>query len=349
VRQLVRPRTTIRDIGCSPQGIYRGKLAEDYDGIGQYVSVSLAGSSVGSAYKARIASGDFGGGRKFPRGTPVTVLSHRGQLEVLLGNLPKGCRCGDPFSRVESTGLGSGPLGTYIMPNGAQDFFVDGSAAWFRLAKTGIPYALLRPSTGPTLPLEILFKLHMHSNISPFNGWSGFGNATYNDFEFFARLCSGSSASNFDTISFECFGTFPDAKVAFGQSLQRPGGVNEDFNDVELIFDNTINLLDFYFRFYVDIYGVYGRIWRQSEIEPTTVEEGMVIPYDLLGEPSKSNWIANGGGKGEAWHSYGFSEQPLPEAELKWFDFGSAGVAGSTDNDTWAVIDDVCVISGGWC
>lgn len=61
----------------------RARLAEDYDGIGQYVLVALAGAAVGSGYKARIASGDFGTGQIIPAGTQVAVFSNRGQLEVL--------------------------------------------------------------------------------------------------------------------------------------------------------------------------------------------------------------------------------------------------------------------------
>lgn len=73
-------------------GLFTAHLAEDYDGIGQYVLVALAGSSVGAAYKARVAAGDFGGSRTIPRGTPVVVHSFRGNMEVFLGNQP-GCKC----------------------------------------------------------------------------------------------------------------------------------------------------------------------------------------------------------------------------------------------------------------
>ena len=71
--------------------MYRAKLAEDYDGIGQYVLVALSGGTTGSAYKARIAAGDFGGDRTFPKGTPVYIRSYRGGVEVFLGNIPRGC------------------------------------------------------------------------------------------------------------------------------------------------------------------------------------------------------------------------------------------------------------------
>lgn len=65
------------------RNVYRGRLSEQYDGIGQYVAVTLAGSSVGSAYKARVGSGDFGSGQTMPKGTPVSVFSRNGKLEIL--------------------------------------------------------------------------------------------------------------------------------------------------------------------------------------------------------------------------------------------------------------------------
>lgn len=83
MRSLVRTRTRVQEITERPRRIFRGRLAEEYDGIGQYVSVALAGSSVGSAFKARLASGDFGTGQTIPKGTPVSVFSNRGQMEIL--------------------------------------------------------------------------------------------------------------------------------------------------------------------------------------------------------------------------------------------------------------------------
>ena len=63
--------------------IHYAYLAEDYDGIGQYVMVALSRISTSSGYKARVASGDFGTGQVIPAGTPVTVFSDHGRLEVL--------------------------------------------------------------------------------------------------------------------------------------------------------------------------------------------------------------------------------------------------------------------------
>lgn len=75
-----------------PRRLFKAYLAEDYDGIGQYVLTTMARTSTSAAVRARIAAGDFGGGRKFPAGTPVVVFSNRGQLEILgLGNQPALC------------------------------------------------------------------------------------------------------------------------------------------------------------------------------------------------------------------------------------------------------------------
>ena len=83
MRKLTQPRRRVKELSKSPRRVFRGRLAEDYDGIGQYVSVALAGSSVGSALRARIASGDFGTRQVIPRGTPVSVFVNRGQIEIL--------------------------------------------------------------------------------------------------------------------------------------------------------------------------------------------------------------------------------------------------------------------------
>lgn len=90
MRQLITNQQLMLERARLRPGTYRGRLAEPYDGIGQYVLVNLAGSSVAAAYKARVASGDFATGRIFPRGTPVTLVDHRGNLEVFLGS--QGCK-----------------------------------------------------------------------------------------------------------------------------------------------------------------------------------------------------------------------------------------------------------------
>jgi hypothetical protein len=94
-----------------------GRLAEDYDGIGQYVMVSLSQSSVAAAFKARVAAGDFGGRRRIPMGTRVPVISIRGQLEVLLGNRPQPVVIPAPFV-VRDDGNLSGTVGGFTVVAG---------------------------------------------------------------------------------------------------------------------------------------------------------------------------------------------------------------------------------------
>lgn len=82
-RQLDRLRESTRRVTKRPAKVFRGRLAEDYDGIGQYVMVSLGNASVGSALKARIASGDFGTNQVIPVGTQVSLFIDRGQIEIV--------------------------------------------------------------------------------------------------------------------------------------------------------------------------------------------------------------------------------------------------------------------------
>lgn len=63
--------------------VFRAFLAEEYDGIGQYVKLTLSRNAVTVALRGRLSSGDFGTGQTVPEGTPVSVFSYRGQLEIL--------------------------------------------------------------------------------------------------------------------------------------------------------------------------------------------------------------------------------------------------------------------------
>lgn len=67
----------------NPQRTQQGRLAEDYDGIGQYVKVMLSAGSTSVAYKAKIAIGDFGTGQEIPAGTRVSLISIHGRLEIV--------------------------------------------------------------------------------------------------------------------------------------------------------------------------------------------------------------------------------------------------------------------------
>lgn len=126
----------IKNIVKFPRRIFTGYLAEEYDGIGQYVKVTLARSSTSVAMKARIAAGDFAGGRRFPAGTRVPVVSIRGHLEVLLGNLPQPVvisGCLETFSRVVADGWGNSewPHGNPWVIGGGDQVSVDGSIAHY--------------------------------------------------------------------------------------------------------------------------------------------------------------------------------------------------------------------------
>lgn len=128
----------VRKFLRQPRRIHSGYLAEDYDGIGQYVKVTMARSST-SVATARVAAGDFGGGRRFPAGTRVTVVSVRGKLEAFLGNNPQ-INC-DPFSRSipetpnpQGGDWGLGPLGRWWSPD---KYYLDNQR--FLLAPYDVP------------------------------------------------------------------------------------------------------------------------------------------------------------------------------------------------------------------
>jgi hypothetical protein len=80
-----RSVTSVKHLGreANRHRVHRAFLAEDYDGIGQYVKVTLSRNAVTSGLRARLCSGDFGTGQIIPQGTPVAVFSAHGQLEVL--------------------------------------------------------------------------------------------------------------------------------------------------------------------------------------------------------------------------------------------------------------------------
>jgi hypothetical protein len=67
----------------NPHLIYRAHLAEDYDGIGQWTLVFLSNGSTSTAYKAKVAAGDFATGQMIPERTPVTIFVNHGQVEIL--------------------------------------------------------------------------------------------------------------------------------------------------------------------------------------------------------------------------------------------------------------------------
>lgn len=180
MRSLVLPRRRARELGPGAE-IHRGKLGEAYDGIGQYVLVTLASSSVGSAYKARIASGDFGGGRTFPRGTPVSVVSYRGNLEVFLGNVgdcepleyPSLSR--NDLLEYDNTGngLGWGVIG-YIHAN--TNFGADSNMSAQRQVRHFTSYDYYEERSIATLELQSnATKVRLYADIWASNGYSKSG------------------------------------------------------------------------------------------------------------------------------------------------------------------------------
>jgi len=135
----------VRELSRRPSRIFRAYLAEDYDGIGQYISITLSQGSSSKALKGRIASGDFGGSRIFPEGTPVVVASYRGQLEVFLGN--QDCGITDLFNRDETNSWGISDAGVeygYVSFGGPLNFsgYVNGTAGVLGsgFSQFGIPF-----------------------------------------------------------------------------------------------------------------------------------------------------------------------------------------------------------------
>lgn len=344
MRQLATPRKALQEIADIPDGMYRGKLAEDYDGIGQYVMVSLSGASVGSGFKSRIAAGDFGGSRTFPAGTPVRIFSYRGQLETFLGNLP-GCKCGDNFNRVEAVALGDAPgLGTYTYPGGGSSKLVlNGAEAEFKLKSVSPPENAQARVTSPEsieLPFEVLFKLRAVSKSNPFLGWRGSGTAGFDTLQFFFEL---TEADNFpySLLTLATFGTFPSTTLGFNQDDTRINIGSVDFNDVTIDWPESSPEVDFYFRYLVDDFGVYGRAWYVDQDEPTTTAPGLLIPFN-----NSAAWQATEGGKGEAWHVYEACAEGFTPIPFTLFTFGNNSVAGT---DPYMFVDEYCIIQGGWC
>jgi len=86
----ITTRTNITHKAKRNVKIFRAYLAEEYDGIGLYVMVSLSPASTSVAIKAQVTAGDFGRGVNFPVGTPVVAYTSRGFTEILglgLGNV----------------------------------------------------------------------------------------------------------------------------------------------------------------------------------------------------------------------------------------------------------------------
>lgn len=85
MRSLQTVESRLKDISreANRHRVHRGFLAEDYDGIGQFIMVILSGGSTSGALRARIASADFGTGVLIPRGTQVSVFVSHGKIEIM--------------------------------------------------------------------------------------------------------------------------------------------------------------------------------------------------------------------------------------------------------------------------
>ena len=79
------PKTSVRQLSeeSNRHRVFRAFLGETYDGIGQYVKITLSRNAVSVGLLARVGSGDFGTGQSIPEGTPITVASYRGKIEIL--------------------------------------------------------------------------------------------------------------------------------------------------------------------------------------------------------------------------------------------------------------------------
>jgi hypothetical protein len=107
--------------------VFRAYLAEEYDGIGQFVAVSLTRSGITSAFRAKISLGDVGNDVQYPVGTPVLVFSDHGLLEILSfgGPDPVSTRRACPLTHIVSvTGWGTNP------PNNPNNI-IDGSLSTY--------------------------------------------------------------------------------------------------------------------------------------------------------------------------------------------------------------------------
>jgi len=286
----MKTRKSIPELLKLPQRIHRGYLAEAYDGIGQYVMVTLTRGSTSAAYKARIAAGDFGGGRTFPVGTPVPVFSIRGQLEILLGNLP-GCfpnargKVIDSFSRVESNGLGISNWGSTWDGTGTYDnarLTADGNNAVFDRSLPGYVDTNLwyddtvNPKLGWPLPQDIYWFLEHEGPIDPAYGLNlRFSNTVY--VSFFNRAFSPPF--------------FPGAQVNWQDSSFNTHTYDDPFN---------WSITKWAFRIQIELDQVSYKRWDSSLPEPDWMS---VLSATGIGDELPLDWEFSSNAKvaGEIW------------------------------------------------
>lgn len=355
MRQLISLQRAVKDIAAVPDGIYRARLAEDYDGIGQYVMVSLSNASVGSAFKSRIAAGDFGGNRTFPAGTLVRVHSFRGQLETFLGNFP-GC-FGDEFQRSEEGSLGSGRLGEWTLTGPAAQYSVDGGYALFTSKSPNDLFAHATLEDSAELPFEMLALMEARIGAGSI-GWNGAGTGGTSDFGFNISIGVSTATTPFGSggIVHNLNGNLFNPQL-LGISIsdtREDDNVNSDFDDVvPFSWPSTpVDVGPFYCRVYIDEYGSYARVWLADQDEPLTMNRSGT-PSNIIGnvlfpfysQPSvEAQFRAQNGGRNEPWSCYDVSINPriAPFSDRRRFFIGSEATNGAAIN----ALDSLCILQG---
>jgi hypothetical protein len=153
-------------------------LAETYDGIGQVVKVEMSRGGVTQALNARVAAGDFGGGRTFPVGTPVVVISNHGKLEVLLGNIPSGHWEDFKQSTIGGIGESQAGLGDWVTDSfwDEETSNTDGGVTEFTGPGGSIPpagtrhnqvYLDVTDTTQPWYSTKFYFEVKFKVNVIP--------------------------------------------------------------------------------------------------------------------------------------------------------------------------------------
>lgn len=253
-------KPNIREALKRPSRIFTGYLAEEYDGIGQYVKVTLARSSTSVAMKSRVAAGDFGGGRKFPAGTRVPVISIRGALEVLLGNHP--CVTIETFTRTTDANTW-GTSEILGLPWYGPSDYGDSSSLPIAVYVTGseghtngFQFIWLPIGGLVTSPLEVLMKVRHDTS----NG----GGRMDHYFEYAPDPDPSSEAGhiNIEHVNLEVhhFG-FPSLIVmADGQSLT---------HEWESEIGDLTGGAPFWIRWRLTTTGVHARIWFDGDPEPS--------------------------------------------------------------------------------
>lgn len=300
----------VRDAVRVPPKVHMARLAEDYDGIGQYVLVSLSEGSVSSAYMARVAAGDFGGGRRIPAGTRVPVINHRGKIEVLLGNQPRVIQCAENFKRSVVGGWGNAEfpsLDGWRYTNGVpgDDWYRPGNPEYFSVSgglgiiDTNAPTAEVGndpaswffPKGDPEtfqFPAEFLIKFFPEVPAD----FSNKGMQV--DFYLGDSHGVGSIGSVGDTIFWTLYHTnFPSSVTGF--YVDYFGSWQADtFIELESAALNDLWNNWLLVRFRVEPTGVMAKIWKETDPEPNDWMVSFNFPDGLTGWAGLRNVLIYG-------------------------------------------------------